>query len=82
MRKALALALALTALSAQGLAQESGANMPVLEVVSIKANRSGAAQQSMRLQPGGRAVITNAPLRPLILTAYALLPRQLAGGPG
>jgi len=68
----------------------AGARIPVvaqaqpglrLEVVSVKANRSNAEGQSMRMQPGGRVVITNSPLRPLIQTAYGLLPQQLTGGP-
>jgi uncharacterized protein (TIGR03435 family) len=60
---------------------QDGPPLPTLEVVSVRANRSNAEAQSMRLQPGGRIVITNSPLRPLILTAYGLLPQQLSGGP-
>jgi len=56
-------------------------NLPSLEVVSVKANRSGADRQDMRLLPGGRAVMTNVPLRRVILTAYRLLPQQLIGAP-
>ena len=73
--------LAATPLQEPPAAQTSAANMPAFEVVSVRANRSTAEGQSMRLQPGGRAVITNMPLRPLILTAYGLFPQQLAGGP-
>ena len=60
----------------------SAANGPAFDVVSVRANRSGADRQSMQLLPGGRAVVTNAPLRRVILTAYGVLPQQLAGGPG
>ena len=35
----------------------------------------------MRLLPGGRATVTNAPLRRVDLTAYGMLPQQLIGGP-
>ena len=35
----------------------------------------------MRLQPGGRIVVTNQPLRRLIIFAYSLQPQQLVGGP-
>jgi len=69
----------LTALTGAAVAQEK---VPSFEVVSVKINRSGLESQSMRLLPGGRAVITNTPLRPLVLTAYGLLPQQLTGGPG
>jgi uncharacterized protein (TIGR03435 family) len=55
--------------------------VPKFEVVSVKVNRSGSDGQSMQLLPGGRAVVTNSLLRPLIETAYALLPQQLVGGP-
>jgi uncharacterized protein (TIGR03435 family) len=61
--------------------QAGGPNIPAFEVVSVKANRSNSDAQSMRLLPGGRAVVTNAPLRRVILTAYELFPQQLLGGP-
>ena len=57
-------------------------DLPAFDVVSVKANRSNSENQSMRLLPGGRAVVTNTPLRRLILTAYELFPQQLFGGPG
>ncbi len=56
-------------------------SLPAFDVVSIKVNRSGSDRQSMQLLPGGRAVVTNAPLRRVILTAYGLLTQQLLGGP-
>jgi uncharacterized protein (TIGR03435 family) len=54
---------------------------PAFEVVSIRENRSVGGGQGMRLQPGGQLVITNQPLRPLIVFAYGLLPQQVVGGP-
>jgi uncharacterized protein (TIGR03435 family) len=56
--------------------------LPAFDVVSVKANRSNSENQSMRLLPCGRAVVTNTPLRPVILTTYELVPQQLVGGPG
>ena len=56
-------------------------NLPSFEVVSVKVNRSGADRQDMRLMPGGRAVMTNVPLRRVILTAHRMLPQQLIGAP-
>lgn len=56
-------------------------DLPSFEVVSVKVNRSGADRQDMRLLPGGRAVMTNVPLRRVILTAHRLLPQQLIGAP-
>jgi uncharacterized protein (TIGR03435 family) len=54
---------------------------PAFAVATIKYNRTGADARSMRLQPGGRIVVTNQPLRQLIVFAYSLQPQQLAGGP-
>src|SRR5688572_23924624 len=71
---ALAFAVAIDA----ALAQE---DVPSFEVVSVRINRSGSQRQDMRLLPGGRASVTNAPLRRVILTAYGMLPQQLIGGP-
>lgn len=73
--------LVITAMAVAVSAARAQETVPSFEVVSVRINRSNAEGQSMRLQPGGRAVVTNTPLRPLILTAYELLPQQLAGGP-
>jgi uncharacterized protein (TIGR03435 family) len=54
---------------------------PAFAVATIKYNRTGADARSMRLQPGGRILVTNQPLRPLIVFAYGLQPQQLVGGP-
>ena len=72
------LLVAVIALAGPVRAQE---NLPSFEVASIKTNRSGSDRQEMRLVPGGRAVMTNVPLRRVILTAYNLLPQQLIGAP-
>ena len=54
---------------------------PAFAVATVKFNRTGDAARSMRLQPGGRLVVVNQPLRQLITLAYGLQPQQLAGGP-
>jgi uncharacterized protein (TIGR03435 family) len=54
---------------------------PAFAVATIKKNTTGDAARGMRLQPGGRIVVTNQPLRQLIVFAYSLQPQQLAGGP-
>ena len=66
--------------AAPALAQQDA--RPAFAVATIKKNTSGPDAQSMRLQPGGRIVATNQPLRRLIVFAYGLQPQQLAGGPG
>jgi uncharacterized protein (TIGR03435 family) len=54
---------------------------PAFEVASIKRNHSGETRIVAGLQPGGRYVATNIPLRMLIMRAYRLLEFRLAGGP-
>lgn len=77
MRKLLAV-IVLATLVGPAMGQEA---VPAFEAVSVRMNRSGADGQSMRLLPGGRVVVANSLLRPLIETAYAVLPQQLVGGP-
>ena len=54
---------------------------PAFEVASIKRNLSGETRIVQGLQPGGRYVATNIPLRMLIMRAYRLLEFNLVGGP-
>ena len=56
------------------------AAVPAFDVVSIKENKSGDMVQGSRRQPG-RIVITNLPLRMLIVNYFGLQPQQLTGGP-
>ena len=73
-------AVLITAVSAApALAQTD--TRPSFAVATIKKNTTGADAQSIRLQPGGRLVITNQPLRRLVLFAYSLQPQQLTSGP-
>ena len=54
-------------------AQAPSAGAPLIfEVASIKANKSGAPQVMINMQPGGRFTATNVPLRLLIRNAYRL----------
>ena len=73
-------ALLSTAVAAAPAAAQTDTR-PDFAVATIKRNTTGADAQSMRLQPGGRIVVTNQPLRRLVGFAYALQPQQLAGGP-
>jgi len=68
---------------------QSGATPVAFEAASVKANRSGLAQASDRIQPGGRFTARNLALLPLIRLAYANSPRsrdlapfEVMGGPG
>jgi uncharacterized protein (TIGR03435 family) len=72
-------ALLLATLAASISAQTD--SRPAFAVATVKKNTTGADAQSMRLQPGGRLVATNQPLRRLIVFAYGIQPQQLAGGP-
>ena len=71
----------LVAVAAAAPAAAQPDTRPAFAVATIKYNRSGDAAAGMRLQPGGRIVVTNQPLRRLIIFAYSLQPQQLAGGP-
>lgn len=51
------------------------------EVASVKPNASGGVRVTIGMQPGGRFVATNVPLRLLIRHAYQLQEQQLVGGP-
>ena len=79
MARLLAALLCTAATAAPALAQTD--TRPAFAVATIKKNTSGSDAQSMRLQPGGRIVVTNQPLRRLILFAYGVQPQQLSGGP-
>ena len=57
------------------------AAQPAFDVASIKRNLSGETRIVQGLQPGGRYVATNIPLRMLIMRAYRLLEFRLVGGP-
>jgi uncharacterized protein (TIGR03435 family) len=54
---------------------------PSFEVATIKVNKSGALNQFIQRQPGGRVTVTNLPVRFLITFAYQLAQFQLVGGP-
>jgi uncharacterized protein (TIGR03435 family) len=51
------------------------------EIASVKPNRSGDPNGSLRQQPGGRVNAINMPLRALISFAYRVQPFMLAGPP-
>jgi uncharacterized protein (TIGR03435 family) len=73
------LAVAAMAPAAPAIAQAD--TRPAFAVAAIRKNVSSDSASRMRLQPGGRLLISNRPLRALILFAYGLQPAQLAGGP-
>lgn len=51
------------------------------EVASIKPDRSGDMRAAFAMEPGGRMVATNVPVKMLILMAYQLKDNQLSGLP-
>jgi uncharacterized protein (TIGR03435 family) len=77
-----------TALAALGLhatthsqAQAPEATRPAFEVASIRLNKSGVEQASVRAQPGGRLTVSNNSLRNIIRNAYNVQNFQIVGGP-
>ena len=72
-----------TALVVRLAAQVPDAQAPIsFEAASVKPNKSGDSDTSLRPQPGGRFSATNAPVALFITYAYQLQPFQLQGGPG
>lgn len=59
--------------------------LPSFEIASVKENRSGPGRTQALVQPGGRFVATNAPLKMLIADAFLgaqpLAPSRVLGGP-
>lgn len=53
----------------------------VFEVAAVRQNESGQIAAQIDDAPGGRYIVTNAPLRTLILRAYQIPGGQLAGAP-
>ena len=59
---------------------------PAFDVASVKPNKSGDGQMTLRVQTGGRLIVTNMTLGALIASAYrtpagALRAAQIVGGP-
>jgi uncharacterized protein (TIGR03435 family) len=67
------------------LAQITGTHgqspLPRFDAASIKPNRSGSRDSTMRTPPGGTFTATNVSLERLIPNAFNLLPFQVTGGP-
>src|SRR6187431_3483747 len=54
---------------------------PAFEVVSVKPHTSGDGRWMMTMQPGGRFVAINVPLRLVIRTTFNLQDDQIVGAP-
>jgi len=74
-------ALAYIVWLASGLQDQANPNIPLFEVASVKANRSGALAQRIQPSPGGRLMVTNVSLRGLVRFAYEMQEFQMDGGP-
>ena len=68
-----------SALAAQVV--KSDGPKPQFEVATVRPNKSGDVNASIRIQPGGRLTATNQTLRNLIRNAFNLQPDQMIGGP-
>jgi uncharacterized protein (TIGR03435 family) len=54
---------------------------PAFEVADVKVNKSGELRMAIDLQPGGKVIMRNVPMKVLIVFAYHLRPEALSGGP-
>ncbi len=83
--KGLVLAVALATVTARGAAQSAApgaapAARVTFEVASIKRNVSGDSNSQIRIEPGGRVVVTNNTLYNLIRNAYGIQRFELVPG--
>ena len=62
-------------------AQSGADERPRFEVVSVKPNRSGESALSLDIQPSGRLVAVNMPLKQFIRAAYTLQLYQIVNAP-
>lgn len=80
-RSTFVLLITLTGFGSASHAQNADPPAVAFEAASVKANKSGDSDTSMRPQPGGRFSATNAPVQLFITYAYQLQPFQLPGAP-
>lgn len=82
----LVIVLTVTALVAQaehaGNAPDPGDARPRFEVVSVKPHRSDETPIRLDVQPGGRVLAVNIPVKQLIRAAYTLQAYQIVNAPG
>jgi uncharacterized protein (TIGR03435 family) len=71
----------LHATSVRGGRQPAPSAVSTFDVASVKANHSGDFRTSFQMLPSGRFVVTNLPLRALVMHAWRLQMFELDGGP-
>ena len=69
------------AMNGEAHAQSAALQEKSFEVVSVKLNTSGGLGSMMGVQPGGRFVATNLPVRQVIVRAFGIQSFQLTGDP-
>jgi uncharacterized protein (TIGR03435 family) len=55
---------------------------PSFEVADVKVNNSGEVRMAIDLQPGGRLIMRNVPMKVLIMFAYHVRPEAVTKAPG
>src|SRR5688572_9128610 len=77
------LVMAFFAISISSVRAQTGAEERLkFDVVSVKPNRSGEVALRFDIQPGGRLVAVNMPLKQFIRAAYTFQLYQIVGAPG
>src|SRR5258708_20413854 len=55
---------------------------PSFEVAEVKVNNSGEMRMAIDLQPGGRLIMRNVPMKVMIIFAYHVRPEAVTKAPG
>lgn len=82
MRGVLLVALAAAVVAIPVFCQAPSAAKPSFEVATVKPAEPGQRGSMIGMQPGGRLIIKNVPLRGILTFAYNIRDFQLTGGPG
>src|SRR5688572_21215200 len=73
--------LIMLAAAADVRAQSANEERPKFDVASVKPNKNGGGVIGFAIQPGGRFVATDIPLKQLIRAAYTLQLYQIVDAP-
>ena len=62
-----------------GCSLRAQAQAPAFEVADVKPNKSGETRMAIDMQPGGKLIMRNVPMKVMIVFAYHVRPEALSG---